>query len=63
MFQIVEGVIMSDLDGEPPRRAQFWLDIEWVDPKSKADDDRSPVQAFIEKLSRAIKAVRQRKKN
>jgi len=54
---------MSDLDGEPPRRAQFWLDIEWVDPKSKADDDRSPVQAFIEKLSRAIKAVRQRKKN
>jgi hypothetical protein len=37
--------------------AQFWLDIEWVDPKPNADDDRSAVQGFINKLSQAIKAL------
>ena len=52
-----KGAIMSDREGGHPEGAQSWLDIEWVDPKPNADDDRSAVQAFINKLSQAIKAL------
>jgi hypothetical protein len=53
---MAEGVIMSDREGGHSERAQFWLDIEWVDSPT-ADDDSSMVQAFIDKLSQAIKAL------
>jgi hypothetical protein len=52
---------MPDFDGERPERAQSWLDLEWVDPTPKADDDLSVVQAFIEKLSLAVNALRRGK--
>lgn len=52
---------MSDREGGHSERAQFWLDIEWVDPPN-ADDDGSVVQTFIDKLSQAIKALSQREK-
>ena len=48
---------MSDREDGHSEGAQSWLDIEWVDPKPNADDDRSVVQAFIDKLSQAIKAL------
>ncbi len=50
---------MSDHEGGHSERAQFWLDIEWADPKPNADDDRSVAQAFVDKLSQAIKALPQ----
>jgi hypothetical protein len=53
---IAEGEIMPGTEG---KRAQFWLDLEWVDESKKADDDQ--VQAFIGKLSQAIKALRKNK--
>lgn len=56
---MAEGVIMSDRGYS--ERSQFWLDIEWVDPLN-ADDDSSVVQAFIDKLSRSIKALSRREK-
>jgi hypothetical protein len=58
---MAEGVIMSDRECGHSERAQFWLDIEWVDPPN-ADYDSSIVQAFIDKLSQAIKALPQREK-
>jgi hypothetical protein len=47
------------MPGTEGKRAQFWLDLEWVDESKKADDDQ--VQAFIGKLSQAIKALRKNK--
>ncbi len=53
---------MSDREGGHSEHAQFWLDIEWADPKPNADDDNSIVQAFIDKLWQEIKALPQREK-
>ena len=53
---------MSDREGGHSKRAQFWLDMEWAAPKPDADDDRSVVQAFIDKLSQAIKTLPRREK-
>jgi hypothetical protein len=52
---------MSDREGGHSERAQFWLDIEWVDPPN-VDDDSSAIQAFIDKVSQAIKVLPQREK-
>ena len=54
---------MPDRECGHTERAQFWLDIEWVEPKKpNADDDRSAAQAFIDKFSQAIKALSRREK-
>jgi hypothetical protein len=49
-------------DGEHSEHTKPWLDVEWEAPKPDTDDDRSIVQAFIDKLSRAIEALRHREK-
>jgi len=59
---MVEGVIMSNRERGHSERAQSWLDIKWVDPPN-AEDDGSTVQAFIDKLSQAIKALPRRKRS
>lgn len=53
---------MPDPDSEHSEHSRPWLDLEWEAPKPDADDDPSVVQAFIDKLSRAIEALRPKQK-
>jgi hypothetical protein len=50
---------MSDRECGHSGRAQFWLDIEWVEPPNFYS---FVAQAFVDKLSQAIKALPQREK-
>ena len=52
---------MSDRENNRPKGAPSWLDLELANPEPKVNDDRKAVEAFIDKLSRAMKSLSQPK--
>ena len=55
-------MLMSDCDRERSDQPKSWTDIEWSEPKPKAADDSSAVQAFIDKLRQALKSLERQPK-
>jgi len=50
-------MLLPDREGERSDRSKSWIDMEWSEPKPKADDDSSAVEAFIDRLRRALKSL------
>jgi hypothetical protein len=55
-------MLTPDREGERSDRSKSWIDIEWSEPKPQAVDDRSAVQAFMDRLRQALKALEQQPK-
>lgn len=55
-------MLISDHEGAHSDRSKSWIDIEWSEPKPRAVDDSSVVQAFMDRLRQALTSLEKQTK-